>query len=161
MGLYDFTVKDEQGRDVPLSDYKGKVLLIVNTVAGCGFSLQYEQLQRLYEGYREKGFEILDFPGYQYKEEELEKDMSPEELESVRKPRTGVAFRQFAKIQVSGPGASPLYTYLQHEKKPLFHSRIDNFTKFLIGKTGDVVRRYPPGVKPSQIEKDLKKLLEE
>lgn len=157
MNIYDFTVKDEQGSDVPLAGYQNKVLLIVNTVTGCPYTDQYDGLQILYVRYHAAGLEILDFPSYQF----MEKEADAEEIHQVRKVRFGVTFPQFGKIFVSGPKTSPLYTYLKEQKKSLFGKKdIDlNFTKFLVNKKGEVVKRYSPDVKLSKIEKDIAKLL--
>lgn len=158
MDIYDFTVKDDQGQDVTLADYKGKVLLIVNTVTGCPYTAQYDGLQILYVRYHEKGFEILDFPCYQF----MEKEADAAEMYKVRKVRFGVTFPQFGKVFVSGPKESPLYTYLKSQKKALL-GKTDiklNFTKFLVNKNGIVVRRYSPDVKLSKIEKDIQTLIE-
>lgn len=157
MTLYDFTVKDDAGRDVSLSEYKGKTLLVVNTVTGCPYTAQYDGLQILYTRYRDKGFEILDFPCYQFMEQEAD----AEEIREVRKVRFGVTFPQFAKVFVSGPKAAPLYAWLKTQKKALFGGTDIklNFTKFLVDKNGTVVRRYSPDVKLSKIEKDILGLL--
>ncbi len=159
MRLYDFTVKDEQGNDVPLSAYEGKVVLVVNTVTGCPYTEQYDGLQILYVRYHDKGLEILDFPCYQFMEQEAD----AAEIYAVRKVRYGVTFPQFAKIHVSGEKEAPLYAWLKTQKKPLFGKgdiRL-NFTKFLVDRNGAVVKRYSPEVKLKKIEKDIQKLLAE
>lgn len=158
MSIYDLTVKDEQGQDVSLAGYKDKVLLIVNTVTGCGYTSQYDGLQILHVRYHEAGLEILDFPCFQF----MEKEADAEEIHEVRKVRFGVTFPQFGKVFVSGPKESPLYTYLKEQKRTLF-GKTDinlNFTKFLVNKKGDVVKRYSPEVKLSKIEKEIKILLD-
>ena len=159
MTVYDFTVKDDQGNDVPLAAYQNKVLLIVNTVTGCPYTAQYDGLQILYVRYHNAGFEILDFPCYQF----MEKEADAAEIHQVRKVRFGVTFPQFGKLFVSGPKEAPLYAYLKTQKKSLFGSSDIklNFTKFLVNKKGEVVGRYSPEVKLSKIEKDIIKLLDE
>ena len=157
MSIYDFTVKDAQGSDVRLSDYKGKVLLIVNTATGCGFTPQYEGLQALYETYQAQGLEILDFPCNQFGHQA---PGTEEEIVSFCKGRFGVTFRQFAKINVNGEDESPLYAYLKSQKGGVLGSNIKwNFTKFLVDRDGHVVERYAPTVTPESIENRIKELL--
>ena len=157
MSIYDFTVKDAQGSDVRLSDYKGKVLLIVNTATGCGFTPQYEGLQNLYDAYRSQGLEILDFPCNQFGHQA---PGTEEEIVSFCKGRFGVTFRQFAKINVNGEDESPLYAYLKSQKGGVLGSNIKwNFTKFLVDRDGHVVERYAPTVTPESIENRIKELL--
>ena len=157
MSVYDFTVKDAQGSDVPLSDYQGKVLLIVNTATGCGFTPQYEGLQNLYDAYRSQGLEILDFPCNQFGHQA---PGTEEEIVSFCKGRFGVTFRQFAKINVNGEDESPLYAYLKSQKGGVLGSNIKwNFTKFLVDRDGHVVERYAPTVTPESIENRIKELL--
>jgi glutathione peroxidase len=159
MEIYDFTVRDDQGHDVSLAAYKGKVLLIVNTVTGCPYTDQYDGLQILYIRYHGAGLEILDFPCFQFMEQEADF----EEINKVRKVRFGVTFPQFGKIHVSGEKEAPLYTWLKTQKKSLF-GKTDiklNFTKFLVCRSGQVTARYSPDVKLSRIEKEIKKLLED
>ena len=157
MSVYDFTVKDAQGSDVPLSDYQGKVLLIVNTATGCGFTPQYEGLQNLYDAYRSQGLEILDFPCNQFGHQA---PGTEEEIVSFCKGRFGVTFRQFAKINVNGEDESPLYAYLKSQKGGVLGSNIKwNFTKFIVDRDGHVVERYAPTVTPESIENRIKELL--
>ena len=157
MSIYDFTVKDAQGSDVRLSDYKGKVLLIVNTATGCGFTPQYEGLQTLYETYQAQGLEILDFPCNQFGHQA---PGTEEEIVTFCKGRFGVTFRQFAKINVNGEDESPLYAYLKSQKGGVLGSNIKwNFTKFLVDRDGHVVERYAPTVTPESIENRIKELL--
>lgn len=159
MNIYDITVKDKKDNDVSLSEYKGKVLLIVNTATGCGFTPQYEELQNLYSKYRKEGFEILDFPCNQFANQAPGSD---EEIGHFCTARFGIAFKQFKKIDVNGENESPLYTYLKSQKKGLFSSKIKwNFTKFLIDRNGNVIKRYPPACKPEDIEIDILGLLDE
>lgn len=157
MSIYDFTVKDAKGSDVRLSDYKGKVLLIVNTATGCGFTPQYEGLQTLYETYQAQGLEILDFPCNQFGHQA---PGTEEEIVTFCKGRFGVTFRQFAKINVNGEDESPLYTYLKSQKGGVMGSNIKwNFTKFLIDRDGNVAERYAPTVTPEKLENEIKELL--
>ena len=114
MSIYDFTVKDRKGNDVSLENFKGKVLLIVNTATGCGFTPQYEGLEKLYKEYHEKGFEILDFPCNQFGNQAPGSD---DEIHEFCTLKYNTTFDQFAKIEVNGENESPLYTFLKNEKK--------------------------------------------
>ena len=157
MKIYDFTVKTAQGEEVSLSQYQGKVLLIVNTATGCGFTPQYEGLQDLYEKYAEQGLEILDFPCNQFGGQA---PGSEEEIVDFCQSRYGVAFPQFAKIEVNGDGAHPLYTYLKEQKGGLLGSKIKwNFTKFLVDRDGVVRERFGSTVTPERLEAKMKELL--
>lgn len=157
MNLYDITVKDNKGCNVSLSQYKGKVLLIVNTATGCGFTPQYDGLQDLYEKYADKGFEILDFPCNQFGNQA---PGSSEEIESFCTGRYGITFTQFAKIDVNGENESPLYTFLKAQKGGIGGSNIKwNFTKFLVDKGGNVVARYASTKKPEAIDREVSKLI--
>jgi glutathione peroxidase len=156
MRLYDITVKDMLGNDVSLSEYQGKALLIVNTATGCGFTPQYTGLQKLYDAYKDKDFEILDFPCNQFA------GQAPgaiEEIDSFCTINYGTTFPRFAKIKVNGKEESPLYTFLkQYGEKP--GARIKwNFTKFLIDREGNIVKRFAPADTPESIEKDITALL--
>ncbi len=157
MTVYDFTVKDMSGNDVSLSQYKGKVLLIVNTATGCGFTPQYEGLQKLYDAHKDKGLEILDFPCNQFA------NQAPgtiDEINSFCTLNYGTTFPRFAKVDVNGSSESPLYKYLKKQKKGTLGARIKwNFTKFLIDREGNVVQRYAPADTPESIEKDIVALL--
>ena len=157
MTIYDYTVKGRAGEDVSLSTYKDKVLLVVNTATGCGFTPQYEGLQKLYDKYKEKGFEILDFPCNQFA------NQAPgtiEEIQSFCTLNYGTTFPRFAKIDVNGKNASDLYKYLKKEKKSALGSSIKwNFTKFLIDREGNVVKRFAPTDTPESIEADIVALL--
>ena len=157
MSIYDFVVKDNKGEDVRMADYKGKVLLIVNTATGCGFTPQYDGLQDLYEKYNEKGFEILDFPCNQFANQA---PGSGDEIASFCQARFGITFKQFAKIKVNGPEEEPLYTYLKEQKGGALGKKIKwNFTKFLVARDGTVVARYAPTTTPEKIDEDVAKLL--
>ena len=153
MSIYDYTVKDRLGNDVSLSEYKGKVLLIVNTATGCGFTPQYEGLEKLYKDYREQGFEILDFPCNQFFGQAPGTD---EEIHQFCTLKFGTEFPQFKKIEVNGKNEDPLYTFLKSQIK----GRIKwNFTKFLVDREGNVVSRFEPAEKPEKFEQEIVKLL--
>ena len=157
MSIYDFTVKDAKGAIVNLNDYKGKVLLIVNTATGCGFTPQYEGLQSMYEKFSDRGFEILDFPCNQFMNQA---PGTEEEIVTFCQARYKVSFKQFAKIKVNGKQEEPLYTYLKSQQKGVLGSKIKwNFTKFLVDREGNVVKRFAPSEKPAAIEKFVEELL--
>lgn len=157
MSLYDFKVKNNKGSEVSLSEYKGKVLLIVNTATGCGFTPQYDGLQDLYEKYKNSGLEILDFPCDQFGHQAPGSD---EEIANFCTGRFGITFPQFSKIEVNGKNASPLYDWLKSQKSGILGKAIKwNFTKFLIDKNGNVVERFAPTVEPKNIEEKIKELL--
>ena len=157
MSIYDFTVKGRAGEDVSLSTYKGKVLLVVNTATGCGFTPQYEGLQKLYDKHKDKGFEILDFPCNQFA------NQAPGTIEDIQSFCTlnyGTTFPRFAKIDVNGKNASDLFKFLKKEKGSVLGSSIKwNFTKFLIDREGNVVKRFAPTDTPASIESDIVALL--
>ena len=153
MSIYDFTVKDKKGNDVSLSEYKGKVLLIVNTATKCGLTPQYDALEALYEKYHDQGFEILDFPCNQFL---AQAPGSVEEIDSFCTLRFNTKFPRFGKIKVNGKEADPLYVYLK-EQKP---GRIEwNFAKFLIDREGNVVERVSSKTKPETMTESIEKLL--
>ena len=179
--VHDFTVKDRKGSDVALSNYKGKVLLIVNTATRCGFTPQYEELEALYKSYKDKGLEILDFPCNQFGNQAPGTD---EEIAQFCSLNYGTEFPQFKKIEVNGPGEDPLFTFLKKEKgfegfdlnhpiggkldemmrkmDPDFDKKPDikwNFTKFLVDQEGKVIARYEPTHDIKLIEQDIAKLL--
>ncbi len=157
MSIYDIKVKDANGNDVSLSEYKGKVLLIVNTATGCGFTPQYDGLQDLYEKYQEKGFEILDFPCNQFGNQA---PGTQEEIASFCSSRYGITFRQFAKIEVNGKNQSPLYKFLKEQKGGVLGDNIKwNFTKFLVDRDGNVIERFAPTVTPEKIDKNIEEVL--
>ena len=157
MSVYDYTMKTAAGEEVSLAQYKDKVLLIVNTATGCGFTPQYEGLEKLYKAYRDKGLEILDFPCNQFGNQA---PGTNEEIVSFCKLKYDVSFPQFAKIEVNGANEAPLYTYLKSQKGGLLTKDIKwNFTKFLVDRDGKVVERFAPTVTPEQIEDKIKELL--
>ena len=157
MTLYDVTVSDREDHPVSLKDYQGKVLLIVNTATGCGFTPQYTGLQKLYDTYRDRGFEILDFPCNQFA---AQAPGTADEIQQFCTLNFGTTFPRFAKINVNGESESPLYTFLKKEKGGLLGSAIKwNFTKFLIDRDGNVVKRFAPMDSPESLEKDIASLL--
>jgi len=159
MNIYDFTVKDAIGQDVSMKEYQGKVLLIVNTATGCGLTPQYAGLQDLYDTYKDQGFEILDFPCNQFANQAPGSD---DEIKSFCETRFGVTFKIFHKIDVNGDNADPLFNFLKNEQGGMLGSNIKwNFTKFLVNKHGQVVKRFAPTDVPEKIENDIKKLLAE
>ncbi|MDR2783286.1 MAG: glutathione peroxidase [Treponema sp.] len=158
MGIYDYTAMDNKGRAVSLDAFAGKVLLIVNTATGCGFTPQYAGLQRLYETFSGRGFEILDFPCNQFGSQAPGTD---EEIERFCATRYRTTFPRFAKIEVNGDNASPLYTYLKSQQKGVLTPDIKwNFTKFLVGRRGNVTARFAPTERPEALAKEIEKLLE-
>ena len=158
-GLYNIKVKDMKNNEVSLSDYKGKVLLIVNTATKCGYTPQYDGLQNLYEKYRAQGFEILDFPCDQFGHQA---PGTSEEIFSFCVKQYHIDFKQFAKIDVNGPNESPLYSYLKSQKSGVLNSKIKwNFTKFLIDREGNVVNRYASADVPEKLDEAIAKLLEQ
>ncbi len=176
MKIYDFIVKDAENKDVALSEYKGKVLLVVNGATGCGFTPQYDGLQKLYEKYQPDGFEILDFPSNQFLEQA---PGTNEEIVGFCKLNFGVDFKQFSKIDVNGANEEPLYNYLKttaeeyrnketaelYKKLKQYTPDIKdndirwNFTKFLIDREGNVVARFSPNITPEEIDQHIAKLI--
>lgn len=157
MTVYDFKMKDAKRNEVDLAEYKGKVLLIVNTATGCGFTPQYEGLQKLYDKYQEQGFEILDFHCNQFGNQA---PGTEDEIVSFCQLRYHTTFKQFAKIEVNGENEAPLYTYLKKQKGGVLGSKIKwNFTKFLIDRDGNVIDRFAPTVTPEKIDAKIKELL--
>ena len=155
--IYDFHVKDNKGNDVSLKEYEGKVLLIVNTATGCGFTPQYEGLENLYQKYKDQGFEILDFPCNQFGNQAPGND---EEIHEFCTLRYHTTFPRMKKIDVNGENEDPLYTWLKKQKGGLFGSKIKwNFTKFLVDRSGNVVERFAPTDKPESIDAKVAALL--
>lgn len=155
--FYQFTVKAQDGSDVELSKYKGKVLLVVNTATGCGLTPQYEGLQKLYESYHNKGFEILDFPCNQFL------NQAPGDADEINTFCTlnyQTTFPRFAKIKVNGQATDPLYKWLKEEQSGPLGKRIEwNFAKFLIDRNGQVVKRFSSKTESDKIEPEIKKLI--
>ena len=140
-----------------MAEYKSKVLLIVNTATGCGFTPQYEGLESLYKKYKDQGFVVLDFPCNQFANQA---PGTEDEIVSFCQMKYNVSFPQFAKIKVNGDEANALYKWLKDQKGGFFSKAIKwNFTKFLVDREGNVVERYAPTTKPEKIEKDILKLL--
>lgn len=178
MSIYDYKVKKVDGSEVSLKEYEGKALLVVNTATGCGYTPQYEGLEELYKKYQEQGLEILDFPSNQFLEQA---PGTNEEIQSFCKINFGTEFETFAKIDVNGDNAHPLYTYLKQQQpadtdnggmpelidelKGLGYtskSQDDiqwNFTKFLVDRKGNVVGRFAPPVTPKELEAHIEKVL--
>ena len=179
MSIYDCKVKNRSGEDVSISDYKGKVLLIVNTATGCGFTPQYEGLEKLYKEYHDKGLEILDFPCNQFGKQAPGSD---DEIHEFCQFKYNTTFDQFSKIDVNGENESPLYTILKNEigedtisgmKNKMAMKAVEklsdtykedkdiiwNFTKFLVDREGNIVARYSPIMKPEDIEEKIKELI--
>jgi glutathione peroxidase len=156
--VFDFTAQDIAGKDVDLSAYQGKVLLIVNTASKCGFTPQYKGLQALFEKYRERGFEVLGFPCNQFGHQEPADEAAISEFCELN---FGVDFPLFGKIDVNGDDAHPLYRHLKEEAPGILGSKAVkwNFTKFLVARDGTVVKRYAPTDTPASLEKDIEKLL--
>ncbi|MCU6791059.1 MULTISPECIES: glutathione peroxidase [Paenibacillus] len=158
MSIYDYTVKTTKGEMKSIGDYKGKVMLIVNTASKCGFTPQYKELQALYLQYKDSGLEILGFPCNQFGRGE---QGSNEDIQSFCEINFGVTFPLFDKIDVNGANAAPLYKYLKKEATGILGSESIkwNFTKFLVDSEGHVLKRYGSADKPSAVEKDLEGLL--
>jgi glutathione peroxidase len=158
MSVYPFKAKTIGGKEIPLSDYQGRALLIVNVASKCGFTPQYEGLEKLYEKYKDRGFDVLGFPCNQFGSQE---PGSEAEIKSFCDLNFGVKFPLFAKIEVNGPGAHPLYKYLTSEKPGILGTEAIkwNFTKFLIDKKGEPVKRYGSADKPENLESDIEKVL--
>ncbi|TYI68432.1 hypothetical protein E1A91_D08G088700v1 [Gossypium mustelinum] len=156
--IYDFSVKDIRGNDVSLSEYKGKVVLIVNVASKCGLTQSnYKELNVLYEKYKNQGFEILAFPCNQFGGQE---PGTNEQIQEATCSMFKAEFPIFDKVEVNGKNAAPLYRFLKSEKGGYFGDAIKwNFTKFLVNKEGKVVERYAPTTSPLNIEKDIRDLL--
>ena len=157
MSIYDFEVLDYKGNPVKLEKYRGKVLLIVNTATKCGFTKQYDGLEKFYLEHKDEGFEILDFPCDQFLQQA---PGTNEEIHDFCILRFAIAFPQFSKIKVNGKEENPLYTYLKNNCEVNKGKRIKwNFTKFLISKDGTIVSRYEPNQTIDEFKDDIIKLL--
>ena len=179
MSFYDYSVKKRNGEDVSISQFKGKVLLIVNTATGCGFTPQYEGLEKLYKNYHEQGLEILDFPCNQFGNQAPGNDNEIHEFCTLK---YNTSFDQFAKIDVNGENESPLFTFIKGHspeeladglKNKMAMKAIEkisssakkdkdikwNFTKFLVDRDGNVVYRFSPTFKPEDMEEKVKELI--
>ena len=156
--IADFTVATNRGEQLDLKDKLGKVLLVVNTASKCGFTPQYDGLEKLYEQYKDRGFEVLGFPCNQFGGQE---PGDADEIAEFCKVNFGVTFPLMAKIDVNGDGASPLSDWMKKEAPGLMGSKAIkwNFTKFLVDREGNVVRRYAPTDKPERLAKDIEALL--
>ena len=179
MSIYDYFIKDRSGKEISLNEYKGKVLIIVNTATGCGFTPQYEGLENLYKEYHEKGLEIIDIPCNQFGNQAPGTD---DEIHEFCTLKYDTSFDQFAKTDVNGEDELPLYTYLKEQikedkiegiKNKMAMKAVEkisktakkdedikwNFTKFLVDKEGKVIERYSPTFKPEDMEEDIKKII--
>ncbi|ALD02410.1 glutathione peroxidase [Acinetobacter sp. TTH0-4] len=156
--IYDFQAEMLEGEQKNFSEYQGKVLLIVNTASQCGLTPQFEGLEQLYQDYQSKGLIILGFPCNQFAHQD---PLTNEEIGGFCQRNYGVSFPMFAKVDVNGSKAHPLYQYLTAEAKGILGSQKIkwNFTKFLINQEGKVIKRYAPLIKPEKIAKDIQKLL--
>ena len=155
MSVYEFKVLDQKDNEVSLEKYKGKVLLIVNTATGCGFTPQYKGLEELYEKYREQGFEILDFPCNQFFRQAPGSD---EEINAFCSLRYNTQFPRFKKLEVNGKNASPLFLHLC-TKNGKYKKVKWNFTKFLVDREGNLIERFEPNDKPEEFEEAIKEAL--
>jgi len=158
MTVYDFSAKTITGEEKSLREYEGKVLLIVNVASKCGFTPQYKGLQAIYEKYKEQGFEILGFPCNQFGGQE---PGTEEEITSFCELNYGVSFPMFAKVDVKGDSAHPLYTYMMEQAPGILGMKVVkwNFTKFLIGRDGKVIDRFAPQTKPEELGKEIERVL--
>ncbi|MQL41317.1 redoxin domain-containing protein [Escherichia coli] len=156
--MYDFTVKDIDRKDVSLSKFKGKVLLIVNVASGCGLtSSNYSELAHLYDKYKNQGLEVLAFPCNQFG---MQEPGSNQEIKQFACTRFKAEFPIFDKVDVNGPFTAPVYQFLKSSAGGFLGDLVKwNFEKFLVDKNGKVVERYPPTTSPFQIEKDIQRLL--
>lgn len=156
--FYEYEANNIKGESVTMSQYKGKVILIVNVASECGFTSQYEGLEKLYQTYKSQGFEILAFPSNQFGGQE---PGNAEEIQNFCKVNFGVTFPLFEKIDVNGENTHPLYVFLKKEASGFLGTETIkwNFTKFLINKEGKVVERYGSSTKPSELRKDIENIL--
>ncbi len=160
MSIYQYRVKTINGEEISLKQFEGKVMLIVNTASKCGFTPQFKELQEVYENYREKGLVVLGFPCNQFMSQD---PGSENEIKSFCELNYGVTFPMFAKVDVNGVYAHPLFVYLRKQTPGLlgFNTVKWNFTKFLVDAKGNVIKRFSPSTKPNVIVKDIEALLPE
>ncbi|MGG3504187.1 glutathione peroxidase [Paenibacillus lautus] len=158
MSIYEYEVKTIRGEPQTLKSYEGDVMLIVNTATKCGFAPQFDGLEKLHQTYRDQGLAVLGFPSSQFMNQELEEDSA---IEEACKLNHGVTFPLFSKIDVNGTNAHPLYRHLTSEAPGALGIKAIkwNFTKFLVDRSGKVVKRFAPTDTPEKIEEDIKKLL--
>jgi glutathione peroxidase len=157
MNFYELSARTIQGKEVKMDEYRGKVVLIVNTASKCGFTPQYEGLEKLYEQYKDRGLVILGFPCNQFGNQE---PGSENEIQESCQINYGVTFQLFGKVDVNGDKAHPVFQFLKKELPGLLGGKIKwNFTKFLIDRNGKPVKRFAPVTKPEKMEKDILKLL--
>ena len=156
--IYQFSANNNAGEEIQLSTYKNKVMLIVNTASDCGFTPQYEGLQNLYQKHQSQGLEVLAFPCNQFKQQEKGDN---EAIKQFCDLRFNIKFPLFSKVDVNGDNAHPLFNYLKTQAPGILGSKGIkwNFTKFLVNREGEVVKRYAPSTKPEAIEADIKELL--
>lgn len=157
ISVYDFSAKSIDGEVKSLNEYEGDVLLIVNTASECGFTPQFDGLQKLYDTYKDKGFVIIGFPSNQFNSQDPGSD---DEIAGFCRKNYGVTFPMFSKIDVKGDNAHPLFNYLTNQAKGVVTRQIKwNFTKFLVDRNGNVLKRYAPQTKPENIEQDIEETL--
>lgn len=155
--IYDFAALTNRGVEKSFADYRGKVLLIVNTASKCGFTPQYKELEALYQKYKDAGLVVIGFPCDQFAHQEPGTDT---EIEQFCQINFGVTFPLMKKIEVNGENEHPLYTFLKAQAGDCFGRNIKwNFTKFLVSRDGSVIKRYAPATKPMKIEKDIVEML--
>ena len=155
--IYQFEAETIDGENISLKEYEGKVVLVVNVASKCGFTGQYDGLQKLYEKYKDRGFVVLGFPCNQFRNQE---PGSNEDIKEFCSTTYGVTFPMFSKIDVNGENAHPLYKFLTSEKGGLINDKIKwNFTKFLVDRNGKPVERFATPTKPASLEDDIEKLL--
>lgn len=157
MSIYDFKARSILGEDISMTDYKGKVLLIVNTASKWGLTPQFKELEELYMEYKDRGFEVLAFPSNQFANQD---PGTNQEILEFAKSNYGVTFQMFEKSDVKGDTANPIFRYLVSQKKSIIGEGVKwNFTKFLVDREGNVVERYAPTTRPYKVKKDIEKLL--
>ncbi|MBN1066301.1 glutathione peroxidase [Clostridium botulinum] len=157
MNFYDFSAKKINGREISMNEFKGKIILVVNTASKCGLTPQFKELEEIYKEYKKKGFEILGFPCNQFAKQDSGNN---KEINEFCQLNYGVSFNMFEKIDVNGKNTHPIYQYLKNETKGVLSKEIKwNFTKFLIDVEGHVIKRYAPITSPLKIKDDIEKLL--